>query len=118
MRESAEHALGRRLSPAGAFSRCVEYRKVFRIFGHQLATEFERVLTGGLREFVDKALHVNGVLVDVYAAPEARWYVGVAHGVINQQVGNGVVAKFKFPRRVHALKDGWIHAIDQRLGSH
>jgi hypothetical protein len=47
-------------------------------------------------QFVDEALQIDGVLVDVDAAPEAGRHRRVAHGVLDQQVrhrvADGVVA--------------------------
>ena len=52
---------------------------------HQRAAELDRIGCGGLRHFVDEALHVHGVLVRVDAAPRSDRHVGVAHRVFDQQ---------------------------------
>ena len=60
------------------------------VFGHQFAAQCERVLLGRVGNFVDKALKVNRVLIQIHATPEARWHVRIAHRVIHQQRGEGV----------------------------
>ena len=64
---------------------------------HQRAAEFERVLAGRARAFLDEALHVEAVLVGVDAAPGADRHVRVAHHVLDQQVRH-VVAELRVAR--------------------
>ena len=63
------------------------------MLAHQLAPELELVLADRLRQLVHEALDEDGVLVDVHAAPEARRDVRVAHGVVDQQVRDGVAER-------------------------
>ena len=93
------------------------------MLGHELAPECQRVLPGGMGELVDEALQIDGVLVDVDAAPEARRDRRVAHGVLDEQVrhrvadgvvavrmealeGDRVRAVFAHPLRAHGGQDG------------
>ena len=80
------------------------------MFGHQLAPEFERVLSDGMRELVHEAFDVDGVLVDVDAAPETRRHMRVAHRMVDQQIRN-FVAEFEFAARRQPLKRRGVHAI-------
>ena len=57
---------------------------------HQLAPEFELVVADRLGELVDEAFEVNGVVIDVHATPEAGLNMGVAHRMIDEDVGNRV----------------------------
>src|SRR5216117_3594048 len=57
---------------------------------HELAAEFKRVFPGRARHLLDEALQVYGVLVGVDAAPRSDRDVGVAHRVLDLQVGHGV----------------------------
>ena len=76
------------------------------------AAEFERILARGPRAFLDEALHVDGVLVGVHAAPRADRNMRVAHDVFDQQVRHRVaelrVARFGPP----ALHLAAILAVD------
>ncbi len=66
------------------------------MIGHQLAPELERVLPGRVRQLVHEALEIDGVLVVVHAAPEPWRDRRVAHGVVDQQVRDGV-AELRLP---------------------
>ena len=68
----------------------VENGKVLGMVRHQLAPELERVLPGRVRKLVHEALEIDGVLVDVHASPESWRDVRVAHGMVNQQVRDGI----------------------------
>src|SRR5881396_1138419 len=57
---------------------------------HELAAEFKRVFPGRARHLLDEALQVHAVLVGVDAAPRSDRHVGVAHRVLDLQVGHGV----------------------------
>ena len=63
------------------------------MLAHQLAPERERILAGRLRQLVHEAFEIDGVLVVVHAAPEPRRDVRVAHGVVDQQVRDGVAER-------------------------
>ena len=86
-------ALRRRLAPAGLLRHRVEHGEMLRMLPHQLAAELERILAGRVRQFVHEAFHVDGVLVGVHAAPEARRHVRVAHRVVDQQVRHRVAER-------------------------
>ena len=79
---------------------------------HQLAAELQRVHAGRLGQLVHEAFEVDGVLVDVDAAPEARRHVRIAHGVVDQQVRHGV-AERRLAGRRKALERGGVHAVHQ-----
>ena len=74
------------------------------MFPHQLAPELERILADRMGELVYETLKIDGVVVDVHAAPEARRHVRVAHGMINQQVRNGVTDRRFRSARVETLE--------------
>ena len=48
---------------------------------------------GRLGKLVHEAFEIDGVLVDVHAAPEARRDVRVAHGMVDQHVGDRVAER-------------------------
>ena len=74
---------------------------------HQLAAELERILANGMRELVHEAFEIERILVVVHAAPEVRRDVWVAHGVVDQQVRDGVA------ERVLAPQQAWVgHALE------
>ena len=79
---------GAGLVPTDLLGHGVEHCEVLGMLRHQLAPELERILAGGVRQFVHEALEIDGVLVVVHAAPEPRRNVRIAHGVIDQQIGN------------------------------
>ena len=91
--EAAIDALRRGLVPAGPLGDRVEHGEMLRMVRHQLAAERERVLPGRVRQLVHEAFEIDGVLVDVHAAPEARRHVRVAHGMVDQQVRDGVAER-------------------------
>ena len=80
---------------------------------HQLAPELERVLAGRVRELVHEALEVDGVLVVVHAAPEPRRDVRIAHGVVDQQVRDGVAERAFRAAGIEALEGDRILAVLQ-----
>ena len=88
--QPTEHALGCGFAPASPLRRRIEHRQVLGMFGHQGAAKLQRVLARGVGEFVNEALHINGVLVQVHASPETSRHMRVAHGVVDHQVGEGV----------------------------
>ena len=57
---------------------------------HEGAAEFERVLAGRPRAFLDEGLHVVAVLVGIDAAPGANRHMRVAHRIFDQHVRHGV----------------------------
>ncbi len=60
---------------------------MLRMLAHQLAAELQRVHAGFLGKLIHEAFDVDGVVVDVHAAPEARLHVRVAHRVIDRRFG-------------------------------
>ena len=82
------------------------------MLAHQRAAEFERVLAGRTRAFLDEAFHVDGVLVGVDAAPRADRNMRVAHHVLDQQVRHRV-AELRVARlRPPALHLAAVLAVD------
>ena len=96
-------ALRRRRSPADLLGHGIEHGKVLRILGHQLAPEFERILADRMRQLVHEAFEIDRILVDVDAAPETRRDVGIAHRMLDQEVGNGIADR-GLAGRVEALE--------------
>ena len=88
--QSTKHALGRRFAPASPLSCCIQDGPVQRVFGQQFMPEGQRILACGMGEFVDEALHINAVLVQVDTAPKASRHMRVAHGIVDQEVGHAV----------------------------
>ena len=78
--------------------------------GHHGAAEFQRVLADRLGDLIHEAFDEHGVLVVVDAAPEARRHVRVAHGVLDQQVGNGVAELAFRAAGIEALEGDRVHA--------
>ena len=100
---------GRRLAPASFFGGGVQHCEMLRL--QHLATEFERVLPGGMGQLVNEALGVQRIVVGVDAAPEAGADMRVAHRMIDQQIRD-LVAELAFGAgRVQALESRWIHAV-------
>ncbi len=79
--------------------------------GHELAPQGQRVLPGGVRDLVDEAFEVDRVLVQVHAAPEAGRHMRVAHGVVDQQVGEAVADRSLGPGRAEALVNQHVLAV-------
>ena len=79
--------------------------------GHQLAPQRQRVLAGRVRDLVDEALEVDGVLVQVDAAPEAGRHRRVAHRVVDQQRRERVADRRFRPRRIEALERRRVLAV-------
>ena len=90
LRDAAIDALRRRLAPADLLGDGIEHGEMLGMLRHQLAPEFERVLAGRMRQLVHEAFEIDGVLIDVDAAPEARRNVRIAHRMVDQQVRHGV----------------------------
>ena len=82
-REALENALGR-LAVIGLRGDGVENRELLGL--EQLATELKRALPGGMRQLINEALDVDGVVVGVDAAPEARREMRVAHRMVDENV--------------------------------
>src|SRR5712692_1673085 len=93
LRQPAVDAARRGLRPADALGHGVQHGQVPRVVRHQLASEFDGILAGRLRQLVHEAFHEDRVLVDVDAAPEAGRHVRVAHRVVDQQVRHGVAER-------------------------
>ena len=66
-------------------------------------------------ELVDEAFEIDGVLVDVHAAPEARRDVRIAHGVVDQQVRDVVAERALRAAGVEALEHDRVLAVLQVL---
>ena len=62
-------------------------------------------------EFVHKALGVDGVLVVVHPPPEPRTHRGITHGVVDQQVGDGITKRAFSTAGVEALEGEWITPV-------
>ena len=92
-----------RPAPVAAFGGGIEHRQVFGVVRHQRAAKFQRVFPGRLRHLVHEAFDIDAVLVGVDAAPGAHRHVGVAHRVLDQQVGNAVPQLRVAGRGPHAL---------------
>ena len=76
-----------------------------------LAAEFERVLAGRMREFVDETLAIERIVIGVHAAPETWPDMRVAHRVLDQQV-RYLVAELAFRSGcVQALEGSRVHAV-------
>ena len=86
-------------------------RKVLRMFRHQLAPELERILPGRNGQLIHEAFEIDGVLIDVHAAPEPRRNVRVAHRVVDQQVRDRVANRALPPAGVETLERRGIHAV-------
>ena len=91
--------------------------RCFGCFAHQLAPEFDRILADRMRQLVHEAFEIDRVLVDVDAAPEARRDVGIAHGMLDQQVRKGVADR-PVAGGSEALEGGRVHAVDQCRRAH
>ena len=90
LRNAAMDAGGERLAPVALLRRGVEHGEMLGMLSHERAAELERVLAGRPRHLVHEALHIDGVLVGVDAAPGADRHVRVAHHVFDEQVRHGV----------------------------
>src|SRR5262245_20356575 len=95
--QPTEDALWRRLAPPRRFGDGIEDGEMLGMICHQLAPELERVLADRMGKLVHEAFEIDGVVVDVHAAPEARRDVWVAHGVVNQKVRDGVAQRCLAP---------------------
>jgi hypothetical protein len=93
--DPAKHTVGCGLVPADSLRDGVENGKMLRMIRHQLAAEFERVLPDRMRQLIHEAFEIDRVLVAVDAAPDTRRNMGIAHGMVDQQMGDGVTQ----PRR-------------------
>ncbi len=84
------------------------------MLAHQLAAELERILTGGMGKLVHEALEIDGVLVVVHAAPEPWRDRRVAHGMVDQQVRDGVADRAFRAAGIETLERGRIAPILKR----
>src|SRR6516164_7511861 len=116
LRQAAVHPLCRWLAPTCFFRDSVENGKVLGMLRHQPAAELKRIFAGCVRQLIHKALKIDGVVVDIDAAPETRWYMWVAHCVINQQVRNRV-PDCELPARIEPLEDHWVLTVLQPTGA-
>ena len=74
------------------------------VIDHQLAAELERILADRVRQLVHEAFDVDGVVIDVHAAPEAGRDRRVAHRVVDQQVRDRVAERGLGAARVETRK--------------
>ena len=87
--QAAEPAWGRGRAPSCLGRRRVEHRQGLGI-GDQLAPKGQRVLVGSGGNFVNEALDIDRVLVQVHTAPETHRHIRVANGMVNQQIGETI----------------------------
>ena len=104
-------ALRRRLAPAGLLGHGIEHREMLGVLAISLRRNASGSWPAALRQLVDEALEIDGVLVVVHAAPEPRRDVRVAHRVIDQQVRDGVAERAFRAARVEALERDRIPAV-------
>ena len=102
LRQAAEYALRRRPTPSGLLRHRIEHGEMLGMVCHQLAAELERVNARFLGKLVHEAFEIDGVVVDVHAAPEARIDVRVAHGMVHQDVGDRVAERRFVPAGIEA----------------
>src|SRR5262249_20679537 len=101
--------------PAGLRRHRLEDGEMLRAAGEELAPEREGILARGVRELVDEALEIEGVLVVVDAAPEARRHRWIAHRVVDEEVLHAVAENALRAARVEALEGRRIAAVLQAL---
>ena len=58
-------------APATLLRGSLEYRSALRMVLHQRQTKLQRVSTGSMSHFVEKAFQIDSVLVHVHAAPKS-----------------------------------------------
>lgn len=75
------------LAPASTLGRRIQNRPKFQVLRHHLAAHRQRILSGDKSYFVDERFKVNRVLVQIDALPETGGHMRVAHGMVDQQVG-------------------------------
>src|SRR5258707_5889653 len=85
--DAAKYPLRRGLAPADALRDGVEHGKMLGMIRHQLAAEFERVLSGRMRPLIHEAFEIAAILVAVEAAPYSGPHMRIAHGMVDQQMG-------------------------------
>src|SRR6266446_7391103 len=95
--QATEDALRRWLTPPRLVGDGIEDGEMLSMVRHQLAPELERVLADRMGKLIHEAFEIDGVLVDVHAAPEARRDVWVAHGMVDQKVRDGVAERCLAP---------------------
>src|SRR5258708_6285707 len=78
----------------------------------RLAPELERILANRMRQLVHETFKIDRVVIDVHAAPEARRDGGIAHRVLDQEIGNRISNR-SIAARIEALECGGVHAVDQ-----
>ena len=115
LRKATENAFGRRLVPTSLFSCGIEYRQRFGITRQQFAAQRQRVLFGGVREFVDKAFQINRVLVQIHATPETRRHMRIAHRMVDQKIRERVHQRVFGTGRIQALKNHRVFTVAQIL---
>jgi hypothetical protein len=83
LREAAEDALRGGLAPSRLFRDRIEHGEMLGVLRHQLAPEFERIDARFLGKLIHEGFKIDGVVVDVHAAPEAWVDVRIAHGMVD-----------------------------------
>ena len=84
---------------------------MFRGFVHQFAAQCQWVLLGVCRHFVDKTFYINSVVIQVNVALKADGRTGVAHGVVNQQIGDVVGERFFRTTCVQSLEYNGVQSV-------
>src|SRR5215472_7648521 len=97
--------------PADTVGDGIERRKVLWTIRQQLASKLQGILACGARHLVDEGLKPDRVLVRVDAAPEAHGNMGIAHGVLDEEVGDGIAEAPLRPTRVKPLKGSAISSV-------
>src|SRR5262245_19135698 len=111
LRNAAMDASCRRRVPANAVRHGIEHGKVLWTTCQQLATQLQWVLAGRASHFVDERLEPDRVLVRVDAPPEANGNVGIAYGVLDEEVRDGVAKARLRPSRIKTLKRGRVPSV-------
>lgn len=102
--------------PADPLGGRVQDRQMLGMLGHELAPEGERVLACRMREFVHEAFDVDGVLVEIDAAPETRRHRRIAHRMVDQEIVDRITERTFGPGGEEALKDNGVLAVLQARG--
>ena len=87
------------------------------MLGHQLAAEGDRILTDRMRQLVHETFEIERVVIDVHASPWTRRDVGIAHRMLDQEIGNRIPDR-SLAFRIEARECAGIHAVDQGLRAH
>src|SRR5262249_6982748 len=111
LRNATMHSGGQRLAPLRFRRHRVQYAEMLRMILQEDAAELEGVLARSPRHLVHEAFQEQAVLIRVDAAPRPDRHVGVAHRVLDQQVGHRV-AELRVTRLLpQALKLAHVPAV-------